>query len=62
MKRKKKAVRRADTSHNHRVREFDAAAAKTELRLRAGNVDAALRKLDEAKTVKQETMQFEFSV
>ncbi len=61
-KKKKATARRTATNAKHRIREFDGAGVETQLRMCARDVDAKLRKLEEAKVVKQETMQFEFSV
>ena len=62
MKRRNKSAQRTQSSQPIDRQQLDTAAVEAELRLRAANVDAALRKFEEAKVVKQETMQFEFSV
>ena len=58
----KSTVSRRAKPAKRRARAFDRAGVEAQLRLRAQNIDLVLRKLEEAKVVKQETMQFEFSV
>jgi hypothetical protein len=61
MKRKQKTMTKTEMNKRE-VRVLDKATVETELALRTEGMASVLAKVERAKTVSQETMQFEFSV